>query len=151
MLNQDHTILAVDDEPGTLRLIERVLHKHFRLLTAPDGETALQIVRQNDISLVITDQRMPGMLGTELLRECQAINPDMVSLVVTANNDYNTVIEAIQNSGAIRVINKPWDPDQMLQTVQEALAKYERAVENKRTMSKLKQVSDNLGQISKRR
>lgn len=149
-MNPDHTILTVDDEPINLRLIERLLHRHYHVLTATNGEAALQIVRQNPISLIITDQRMPGMLGTDLLRKCQEINPEMVSLLVTATNDFNTFIEAIKHSGASRVINKPWDPEHMLKSVQEAVARYERNVENKRTMSRLKQVSESLGQISKR-
>jgi DNA-binding NtrC family response regulator len=151
MLNQDHTILAVDDEPINLKLIERLLRRHFSVLTAKSGEEALQIVRREEIALIISDQRMPGMLGTELLRKCQSINPEMVRILVTANNDLNTFIDAIRNSGAARVINKPWDPPDMLNTVQDAIAKYERALENKRTMTKLRQVSESLEQITKRR
>ena len=148
-MNQDHTILAVDDEPGNLRLLERLLHRHYTVLTASNGEEALQIAHRENISLVITDQRMPGMLGTELLRKCHTINPEMVSLVVTATDDMETFIDAIRKSGASRVISKPWDPDVLLKAVREALAKYERGLETQRTMSMLRQVSENLKQIRK--
>lgn len=150
-MNQSHTILAVDDEPINLRLMERLLRRHFTVLTASSGEEAIEIVKRQDISLIITDQRMPGMLGTELLRKCLTIKPGMVSLVVTANNDTDTAIEAITNSGAIRVINKPWNPDQILKTIQDALAVYERGLKNRKMISQLKQVNENLEQLTRGR
>jgi DNA-binding NtrC family response regulator len=151
VLNQSHTILAVDDEPSNLRMMERLLRRHFTVLTANNGEEALQIVTREDISMIITDQRMPGMLGTELLRQCLTIKPGLVSLVVTANNDTDTTIEAITHSGAMRVINKPWDPDQILKTIQDALAVYERGLKSRRMISQLKQVNESLEQLTRRR
>lgn len=151
MLNQSHTILAVDDEPINLRLMERLLRRHFTVLTANNGEEALDIVQREDISLIITDQRMPGMQGTELLRKCMILKPGMVSLVVTANNDTDTSIEAITKSGAMRVINKPWNPDHILKTIQDALAVYERGQKNRKMISQLKHVNENLEQLAKRR
>jgi two-component system, sensor histidine kinase and response regulator len=150
-LNQSHTILAVDDEPINLRLMERLLRRHYTVLTATSGEEAIRIVQREDISLIITDQRMPGMLGTELLRKCLTIKPGMVSLVVTANNDTDTAIEAITNSGAIRVINKPWQPEQILATIHDALAVYERGQKNRKMISQLKQVNENLEQLTRGR
>jgi response regulator RpfG family c-di-GMP phosphodiesterase len=128
MLNPSHTILAVDDEPINLRMMERLLRRHYRVLTATNGEEALQIFIREDISLIITDQRMPGMLGTELLRTCRTIKPRMVSLVVTANNDPDTIIEAITKSGAQCIIHKPWKPDHLLEMTRDALAVYERGL-----------------------
>jgi DNA-binding NtrC family response regulator len=151
VLNQSHTILAVDDEPINLRLMERLLRRHFTVLTANNGEEALDIVQREDISLIITDQRMPGMQGTELLRKCMILKPGMVSLVVTANNDTDTSIEAITKSGAMRVINKPWNPDHILKTIQDALAVYERGQKNRKMISQLKHVNENLEQLAKRR
>ena len=148
-MNQPHIILAVDDEPVNLRTMERLLRNHFTVLTATSGEDALKIFQREKISLIITDQRMPGMLGTELLRKCKAINPDMVGILVTATSDNNLFIDAIKNSGVLRVINKPWDPDKMLSTVQDAIAKYERALENKILMSRLQQMNENLERITK--
>ena len=148
-MNQSHTILAVDDEPVNLRTMERLLRGHFTVITANSGEEALKIFQEKQVSLLITDQRMPGMLGTELLRKCKAINPDMVGILVTATNDNNLFIDAIKNSGVIRVINKPWDPDKMLSAIHDALAKYERTLENKLLMSRLQQMNENLERVTK--
>jgi DNA-binding NtrC family response regulator len=132
-------------------MMERLLRGHFTVLTATSGEEALQIVEREEISLIITDQRMPGMQGTELLRKCMTVKPGMVSLMVTANNDTGTSIEATTYSGAIRVINKPWDPDQVLKTIHDALSIYERGMKNRQMINKLKQVNENLEQLTKRR
>lgn len=150
MLNQAHTILAVDDEPINLRMLERLLRRHYRVLTANNAQEALEILDREQVSLILTDQRMPGMQGTELLRKSRALNPDMVRMVVTATNDSDTFIDAIKNSGAIRVISKPWDPDKILQVVKDALARYERLLENKEAISRLRQANEDLNKIVRR-
>ncbi len=151
MLKHEHTILAVDDEPANLRLLERLLRRNYKVVTATNGEEALGILRRSKVSLIITDQRMPGMSGTELLRKSRTLDPDMVRMVVTANNDADTFIDAIKNSGAIRVINKPWDPDKVLELVGSALEKYEVLVGNKQAISQLKQANANLGKAVNKR
>ncbi|PYP89565.1 MAG: hypothetical protein DMF61_02535 [Blastocatellia bacterium AA13] len=150
MLQQQHTILAVDDEPANLRLLERLLRHDYRVVTATNGDEALAVLRREKVSLIITDQRMPGMTGTELLRKSRTLDPDMVRMVVTANTDADTFIDAIKNSGAIRVINKPWDPDKVLDLVRNALEKYEVLVGNKQAINQLKQTNADLGRAIKR-
>jgi DNA-binding NtrC family response regulator len=150
MLKQTHTILAVDDEPANLRLLQRLLRRDFKVITATGGEAALAIIKQVKISLIITDQRMPGMTGTELLRKGRAINPDMICMVVTANSDTDTFVDAIKNSGAIRVISKPWDPDALLQQINTALEKYELLADNKQAISRLKLTTEGLDRIVRR-
>jgi DNA-binding NtrC family response regulator len=150
MLNHNHTILAVDDEPANLRMLERLLRRDFKVVTAASGEAALAIIKQVKISLVITDQRMPGISGTELLRKAREINPDLVCMVVTANADTDTFIDAIKNSGAIRVISKPWDPDKLLQQVHAALEKYEILADNKQAIKQMKLTSEGLDRIVRR-
>src|SRR6185295_17374266 len=75
MLKQTHTILVVDDEPSSLLLLERVLRPLYKVITAGSGEVALEVLKTEEISLLITDQRMPGISGTELLRESQLLRP----------------------------------------------------------------------------
>ncbi|HKV42009.1 MAG TPA: response regulator [Blastocatellia bacterium] len=151
MLKLQHTILAVDDEPANLRMLERLLRSNYKVLKAENAEDALKILQRENVSLIMTDQRMPGMSGTELLRKSRALNPDIVHMVVTGNTDSETFIDAIKNAGAIRVINKPWDPDKVLQMVQMALEKYEVLVANKQAISQLKQTNQVLDRMSKNR
>jgi DNA-binding NtrC family response regulator len=150
LLKNSHTILAVDDEPINLRMLERLLRKHFRVLTATSADEALRVLEREDISLLLTDQRMPGMLGTELLRKSRALHPDMVRMVVTATNDSETFIDAIKNSGAVRVISKPWDPDKVLQAIKDALLRYESLLENNEAIDRLRQTNADLNKIVRR-
>ncbi len=74
------TILIVDDEPRVLDALEAVLAAEFRVLRASNGPGALELLRSEDVAVVLTDYRMPGMTGVEMLRECQAIAPDAVAI-----------------------------------------------------------------------
>ena len=147
MLKQTHTILVVDDEPSSLLLLERVLRPGYNVITARSGAEALEVLKAAEISLLITDQRMPGITGTELLREGQLLRPGMVSMLLTSNKDSETFIDAIMNSGAIRVINKPWEAAKLLSLVETSLQMYENFLERKGSIERLKQTSHNLDKI----
>lgn len=148
MLKQTHTILVVDDEPSSLLLLERVLRPLYKVITAGSGEVALEVLKTEEISLLITDQRMPGISGTELLRESQLLRPGMVSMLLTSNRDSETFIDAIMNSGAIRVINKPWEASNLLSLVETSLKIYENFLTRKGSIERLKETNLNLDKIA---
>ena len=129
MTAKTNTILVVDDEVINLRMLERLFRDHYGVLTATSGLAALEILKQVEVSLLISDQRMPGMTGIELLRAVRKIYPDLVCMLVTANTDEDTSIEAINEAGALRVIHKPWKGETVLQFVQETLAQRETLIE----------------------
>src|ERR671933_313359 len=108
MPDKVHTILVVDDEPANLRMMERLLRGRYRVLTAAGGREALEILRGERVSLLLTDERMPGMSGIELLRESRRLDPDIAKMIVTANTDNQTFMNAINEARASRVIHKPW-------------------------------------------
>ena len=147
MLKQTHTILVVDDEPSSLLLLERVLRNSYNVITARSGAEALEVLKAAEISLLITDQRMPGISGTELLREGQLLRPGMVSMLLTSNKDSETFIDAIMNSGAIRVINKPWEAANLLSLVETSLRIYENFLDRRGSIERLKETSQNLDKI----
>ena len=144
MLSQSHTILIVDDEPVNLMMLERVLKQKFEVISAKSGQEAVRILSRQPVSLLITDQRMPGMTGTELLRKSRAVNPDMICMLLTAETDSGTFIDAVVKSGAIRVINKPWNPDRLMEAVEASLEKYESRCETKEAINQLKKVNQQL-------
>jgi response regulator RpfG family c-di-GMP phosphodiesterase len=133
-----HTILAVDDEPANLRMVERLLRKDHRVLTANSGEEALEILKQEDVSLIITDQRMPGMNGTEMLRESLRDAPDAARIILTGYADVEALIDAINTSRVYKFASKPWDPIEFKQTVEDALRVHEDEVGQKRLMRDLR-------------
>ena len=149
MLNQPHTILVVDDEPANLRMFTRLLRQRFKVVCAASGEEALKILRGEKVSLLIADHHMPGMTGDKLLRESMSINIDMVRMIVTGDNGTDTFISAIKQGGAVRVIKKPWDPDELLRIILAALEKYEVVLTNKMAIDRLKETSNLLGRVSR--
>ncbi|HSE03830.1 MAG TPA: response regulator, partial [Methylomirabilota bacterium] len=81
------TVLVVDDEPRVLDALEAVLAADFRVLRAEGGEQALRLLPGVDVAVIVTDYRMPGMTGVELLRRSQDVAPDAVRIVLTAYTD----------------------------------------------------------------
>jgi len=145
---ESHVVLLVDDEPTNLLMMERQLKSIFRTLTASSGEEALEILRREEVSMLITDQRMPGMTGTELLRNARLIYPDIICLLVTASKDTSTFIDAMMNSGAIGVISKPWDPARFIETVRDAVRRYESRLMTTQSITKLRGAIDALDKIA---
>src|SRR5262249_9293678 len=117
MLENRHTILVVDDDPLNLKMLERLLKCDFRVLTASNGKQALEFLKSEPICLILTDQDMPEMTGIELRRKSREINEAIVRMVVTANRDSKTFVQAIRQAGAICVITKPWDPEKVRRAV----------------------------------
>ena len=132
-----HTILAVDDEPANLRMLERLFHREYRVLTAGSGEEGLEVLRREPISLIISDQRMPGMTGTEMLRESIRTNPDAIKIILTGHTDVEALIEAINCARVYRYVNKPWDPERLKETVRSAISEREATIEHKRLIDGL--------------
>ncbi len=150
MSQQPHTILIVDDEPANIRMLERLLRPTFKVLKATNGQEALDILRSEKVSMLITDQRMPGMTGTELLRESLVISPDIVRIMITGDSANSTFIEAIKNGGAIRVVHKPWDPDTLMQVIVASLEKYDVVLATKQALNRLKQANERLKKVTDR-
>jgi response regulator RpfG family c-di-GMP phosphodiesterase len=132
-----YTILAVDDEPANLRMIERLLRKDYRVLTAASGEEALEILNHNTVDLIITDQRMPGMSGTELLRESLQTNPDATRIILTGFTDVEALIEAINSSRVYQFVSKPWDPLYLRSVIDRALNDHQKNLDTKNFVGRL--------------
>lgn len=148
MLSQNHLVLIVDDEPINLMMLQKVLRAKFSVKTAGSGQEALAILKREAVSLLITDQRMPGMTGTDLMRQSRLIDPNMFCILMTAESDMDTLMKAIVESGALRVINKPWDPAKILMQVEDALEKYEAARKKKGVIDQLRRANQVLERIT---
>jgi two-component system response regulator HupR/HoxA len=151
MLSHPHTILVVDDDLVNLKMLERLLARDFRVLTASDPRRALELLNKEPVCLILTDQEMPEMSGIELLQKSRQKDEDIVRMVVTANRDSKTFIEAIRAAGAVRVITKPWDPEKVKRDVTEAVERYTRAVERKQIISQLQQTNQELARMVRKR
>ena len=120
-----YKILAVDDEPANLRTLSRLFREDFEVFTATSGAEALELLKQHDVAVLITDQRMPGMTGIELLKNTVSIRPRMVRIILTGYTDVDALVEAINCGQVYRYVAKPWSNDDLRLTVRRALEHYE--------------------------
>jgi two-component system response regulator HupR/HoxA len=132
------TILIVDDEPRVLDALEAILAAEFRVLRAEHGEEALAwLAAEPDVAVIVTDHRMPGMTGVELLRRSQERTPDAMRIVLTAYTDVDNLMEAINTGRIYHFIPKPWDPNELLVVVRRAAERWCLARENTRLRDEL--------------
>ena len=130
-----HHILLVDDEPQIGKSMGRLLAMEGILFTyAESTAEALTLVQSADppFSLVISDQRMPDMPGTEFLKQVKDSAPDSIRFLLTAYSDMDTVTDAINQGAVHRFINKPWDNDALMEEIHAALDRFAHQYENKR-------------------
>lgn len=118
-------ILFVDDEDFILDIVEAIFEQQGTpVLTARSGEEALDIVRKNEVAVLVSDHHMPGMMGLELLSRVKTISPDTVKILMTGFADLETAMEAINRVEVFRFIVKPWENTQLVELVQDALRRY---------------------------
>jgi DNA-binding NtrC family response regulator len=143
-----HKILIVDDESANLRALERIFRNGHSVLTARSGAEALAILEQHDVALLISDQRMPGMTGIELVQKTVQLRPHMVRILLTGYTDVGTLIEAINCGHVYKYVTKPWNNDELLLTVSRALEYFEATksrhnleMMNRRLRARLSEIS----------
>ncbi len=113
----EEKILIVDDDEDIRQLLERILRKSgFEVLSASSALDALVMLQDNPVSLLITDIRMPGMDGLDLIKQAQEINSDVPIVVITGYGDFNTAVKALER-GAFYFINKPFNMKTILDVV----------------------------------
>jgi len=124
-------ILIVDDEESNLRTLRRILRPEYDVLTTTSGFEGIEILKNtNDIALIISDQRMPTMTGSQFFQEALKISPDSIRFLLTGYADLSAVIEAINTGHIYRYITKPWNTDELLINIKRAVEYYNTSKEN---------------------
>ncbi len=119
-------ILVVDDEPDNLDLLYRTFRRDFQVLKADSGNSALQVLaEEGEVAVIISDQRMPEMKGTEFLSKTLPQFPDTVRIILTGFTDIEDLVDAINAGQVYRYITKPWDPEELKGVVQRAAETYD--------------------------
>ncbi|MCB1715047.1 MAG: response regulator [Candidatus Competibacteraceae bacterium] len=113
-------ILFVDDETFVLRSMKRLFGSMYNVFTAASGQEAIDVVTNNDIQVVVCDQRMPGMIGVEALRQIKEISPNTMRILLTGYSDLDAVIRSVNDGEIFRYVTKPWNNDVLKDTVSSA-------------------------------
>lgn len=129
----DHTILIVDDEKNIGKALERLIKRiGAQSLYASSAAQALEFIEkaEHPFSIILSDQRMPGMQGTQFLEKARVITPDTVRFLITGYADINAVTGAVNQGAVHRFITKPWDTDALVEMIKAGLQQYELRIEN---------------------
>ena len=117
-----HTILCVDDEIAVLSALRRVfLHEEWQVLIADSPEKGLELVREHEVDLIISDYRMPGTNGVDFLRHAMQIRPQCVRIILSAHADIEAISSALNAGQVYRFLSKPWDNEELRDAVRMAL------------------------------
>ncbi len=115
------TLLLVDDEPSIISALTRSLRQDgYRVLSAGSGEDALAVLALNTVQVIISDQRMPAMSGTEFLGRVARLYPDTVRILLSGYTDLKVVTEGVNQGAVFQFITKPWDDEALRQKVRDA-------------------------------
>ena len=131
-------VLVVDDDDEVRRSVHDLLRVEFQVVARGSGAEALEYLASDaDVAAILSDQRMPGMTGVELLRRAAGIRPEATRLLFTAYADVRTVVDAINEGHVFRYIAKPWDPAEMQALIRQAVERHGLIVEKNRLVAEL--------------
>ena len=134
-----YKILVVDDEPDNLQLVRRTLRRHYDIITANNADEAIEALKQNpDVEMVLSDHKMPGKSGVELLHHCFEHYPEVIRILITAYSEVPILVDAINTGKIHRYIKKPWTPEELELTVEKAFEASKLSRENTRLISDFK-------------
>ncbi|MFO0959785.1 MAG: hybrid sensor histidine kinase/response regulator [Isosphaeraceae bacterium] len=139
-----HTFLIVDDEPDVLESLRHLFHRRYRVLTATDGAEAIALLEGEEVHIILSDQRMPGMTGDGFLARAREIQPDAVRMLFTGYADIQAVISSINRGQIFRFILKPWDVQELEGIVRQAAEQYDLIADRRHLMAELQQANARL-------
>ena len=145
------TLLLVDDEENILSSLRRLLRREgYTILTANGGKAGLELLAANQVDVIVSDQRMPGMTGVEFLRKAKDMYPDSVRMVLSGYTDLQSVTDAINEGAIYKFLTKPWDDAMLRANIEEAFRRKALSDENQRLGSELQHANEELERINER-
>ncbi len=141
----ENTILLVDDEENIIRSLVRLLRRDgYKIITATGGKAGLDVLKENKVGVVLSDQRMPEMSGVEFLGQVKELYPDTVRMVLSGYTDLNSITDAINHGSIYRFLTKPWEDDLLRANIKDAFKHFKVYRENERLSSELKSLNEQL-------
>lgn len=135
----EQVLLVVDDEPNMLTALQRLLRRHpYRVVTTTSAREGFDLLASHNPGVVICDQRMPEMTGTEFLRRVKQLYPDTVRIVLSGYTELNSIIDAVNQGAIYKFITKPWDDEALCQSIDDAFRIHDLQRENRELTSMLR-------------
>ena len=144
-------ILFVDDEPHNTKAIIRALRKEpFDILTAESGMEGLDVLANESVDIIVSDERMPGMSGSEFLARACRQYPETIRIILTGHADVNAAIRAINEGEVYRFLTKPFNPTELIVTIRQAFQHKQLIEQSRRLLRKVKHQSAILDELETR-
>lgn len=125
-ITQHRTILCVDDEPGILRALIRLLKcANYHCIAVSSGDEGLQALKDHDIQVVLSDQRMPDMVGTQFLKQVTLLYPKTIRVLLSGYAQAEAVMNALNKGDIHYYFTKPWDDHELLENIEKCFQAYE--------------------------
>jgi DNA-binding NtrC family response regulator len=140
--NNKYKILYVDDEDSNLRIFRTGFKRQFDITAANSAKEGLEILAKEEFAIVITDQKMPQMTGTEFLKEVNELYPDTIRVILTGFSDIGAVIDAINHGNVFKYIPKPWNKADMKEAIDECLSEYDKYATQRTKLNELQKQID---------
>jgi CheY-like chemotaxis protein len=138
----ERLLLLVDDEENITSALTRLLRRDgYTIYRANSGQEGLALLTQHQFGVIISDQRMPGMTGTEFLSQVKELYPDTVRVVLSGYTELTSITDAINRGAVYKFLTKPWEDDLLRAHIQEAFQRYEMKMENVRLGQELQQAN----------
>ena len=121
-----HCLLIVDDEPHVCDSVHDLLRREFRVLKANSAEEGYRMMQEEEVHIVMSDQRMPQITGVELLTKVKARHPQAIRMLFTGFADLESIIAAINQGHIYGFLKKPWQPEELIAAVRQAAVEFDR-------------------------
>ena len=145
----ERLLLLVDDEENITSSLTRLLRRDgYTIFRANGGQEGLALLEQHQIGVIISDQRMPGMTGTEFLSKVKELYPDTMRIVLSGYTEFNSITDAVNRGAVYKFLTKPWEDELLRAHIQEAFQRYEMKRENARLALELQQTNEKLERIN---
>src|SRR5438270_9077306 len=122
-------LLIIDDEPNVCDSVHDLLRREFRVLKAHSADEGYKLMQEEEVHIVMSDQRMPQITGVELLARVKSKYPQAVRMLFTGFADLESIIAAINQGHIYGFLKKPWQPEELEAAVRQAAQEYERLTE----------------------
>lgn len=145
--SHQYTLLFVDDERNILSALRRIFRNDgYLILTAESGVEALKLIEEHDVSVIVSDQRMPNMNGAQLLTESKLIAPHAIRILLTGYSDIDDAVKSINDGQIFRYLTKPWDDRELKFAILQALVYHDLSRRSESLVNDLKKKNEDLVQ-----
>jgi len=148
-MTMERTLLLVDDDEAIGTALNRLLRPEgYKILCAHSGQEGLEILARNEVHVIVSDQRMPGMTGVEFLSRAKELFPNTVRIILSGFADLSSVTEAINRGAIYKFLTKPWDNETLCANVLEAFRHYELTQQRKHLALEIQEANTTLANLS---